>query len=121
MASILLSEADPDVRRLLVLLLERLGHQAIVLEGGDLESPPTADLLLLEPAAPDCLEQARRIRSERPSLPVVCVSVLPAEARFLTLGPLAYLTKPFTFEELDASIAAALAPADSSRHASCIA
>jgi DNA-binding response OmpR family regulator len=39
----------------------------------------------------------------------VCVSVLPAEARFLDLGPLAYLVKPFTFEELDRTIAAALA------------
>jgi DNA-binding response OmpR family regulator len=111
MASILLSEADPDVRRLLVILLERLGHQPIVLDEGDLESPPPADLMLLEPAAPERLEQARRIRADRPSLPVVCVSVLPAEARFLTLGPLVHLTKPFTSEELDATIGAALTPA----------
>jgi hypothetical protein len=66
--------------------------------------------MLLEPAAPDCLEQARRIRSERPSLPVVCVSVLPPEARFLTLGPLVHLTKPFTCEALGATIGAALTP-----------
>jgi DNA-binding response OmpR family regulator len=110
MASILLSEADPDVRRLLVALLERLGHDVIVLEGG-VETPPPADLMLLEPAAPAGLEQARKIRAKRPSLPVVCVSVLPPEARFLTLGPLAYLTKPFTFEELNATIEAALASA----------
>lgn len=111
MASILLSEADPDVRRLLVVLLERLGHEAIVLEGGDSELSPSADLLLLEPAAPARLEQARRIRAQQPSLPVVCVSILPADARFLTLGPLAHLAKPFTFEELGATIEAALAPA----------
>jgi DNA-binding response OmpR family regulator len=42
------------------------------------------------------------------------VSILEAEARFLTLGPLAYLAKPFTFEELDATIEVALAPACSS-------
>jgi DNA-binding response OmpR family regulator len=118
MASILLSEADPDVRRLLVILLERLGHQPIVLDEGDLESPPPADLMLLEPAAPERLEQARRIRADRPSLPVVCVSVLPVEARFLTLGPLAYLAKPFSFEQLDATIAGALAAAGASAHAS---
>ena len=49
MASIYLSEADPDVRRLLVVLLDRLGHEAIVLGGGT-ATPPPADLLLLEPA-----------------------------------------------------------------------
>ncbi len=108
MASILLSEADPDVRRLLVVLLERLGHEAIVLEGG-VSTPPSADLMLLEPSVPARLEQAREIRREQPSLPVVCVSVLPAEARFLALGPLAHLTKPFTSDELDTVIEAALA------------
>ena len=35
--------------------------------------------------------------------------MLPAEARFLTLGPLAYLAKPFTFAQLDATITGALA------------
>jgi DNA-binding response OmpR family regulator len=108
MASILLSESDPDVRRLLVVLLERLGHEAIVLEDG-VAAPPPADLMLLEPAAPGRLEQAREIRAQRPSLPVVCVSMLPVEARFLTLGPLAYLAKPFTVAQLDATIQGALA------------
>ncbi len=110
MASILLSEADPDVRRLLVVLLARIGHAAIVLGGGT-EVPPPADLLLLEPASQPYLEQALIARELDPSLPIVCVSVLPAEARFLTLGPLAYLEKPFTLEELDAAIEAALGSA----------
>lgn len=108
MASILLSEADPDVRRLLVVLLERLGHETIVLEGGA-QALPSADLMVLEPAAPSRLEQAREIRAQKPDMPVVCVSVLPAEARFLALGPLAHLTKPFTFAQLDDTIEAALA------------
>jgi len=94
----------------LVVLLERLGHEAIVLDNGA-ETPPPADLMLLEPASALRLEQARRIRARRPSLPVVCVSVLPVEARFLALGPLAYLTKPFTSAELDTAIEAALASA----------
>jgi CheY-like chemotaxis protein len=46
MASILVSEADPDVRRLLVLVIERLGHEAIVLDR-DAEVPPRTDLVLL--------------------------------------------------------------------------
>jgi len=113
MASILLSESDPDVRHLLVVLLERLGHEAIVLEDG-VSAPPPADLMLLEPATPSRLEQARAIRAQRPTLPVVCVSMLPAEERFLTLGPLAYLTKPFTSAQLDATIRGALASSPAS-------
>jgi DNA-binding response OmpR family regulator len=113
MASILLSEADPDVRRLLVVLLERLGHEAIVL-GGGLEVPPPADLLLLEPASPPHLEQARLARELNPSLPIVCVSMLPDDVRFPELGPLAYLAKPFALDELGSTIEAVLASACSS-------
>jgi DNA-binding response OmpR family regulator len=108
MASILLSEADPDVRRLLVVLLERLGHEAIVLGGGR-EAPPPADLLLLEPASPPHLEQARLARQLDPSLPIVCVSMLPDDERFPELGPLAYLSKPFALGELGSTIEAVLA------------
>ena len=50
MASVLVSEADPDVRRLLVLVIERLGHEAIVLDG-TVEVPSRASLLLLEPTS----------------------------------------------------------------------
>jgi CheY-like chemotaxis protein len=110
MASILLSEADPDVRRLLKLLLERLGHEAIVLDGGS-EVPPSADLLLLEPASPAFLEQARLARLLDPHLPVVCVSVLPTSGAFLELGPLVHLEKPFTVSALSAAIERALEPA----------
>ena len=48
MAKILVSEADPDVRRLLTVLVRRLGHEAVVVEPG-VPVPPRADLLLAEP------------------------------------------------------------------------
>lgn len=108
MANILLSEADADVRRLLVVLLKRLGHEGIVLGGGT-AAPPSADLLLLEPASPACLEQARLVRERQPSIPVICVSILPPEACFLSLGPLAYLAKPFVIGDLEVAIDNALA------------
>ncbi|HET7571229.1 MAG TPA: hypothetical protein VFJ77_01020 [Gaiellaceae bacterium] len=106
MARILLSEADPDVRRLLVLLLERLGHEVAVLDG----SEPTAsgDLLLLEPASPHGVRQARRLRADDPGLPILCVSILPDEARPLALGPLSYLAKPFALAELRTAVDRAL-------------
>ncbi len=58
MAKILVSEADPDVRRLLILLVRRLGHEAVVIDP-TVEVPPRADLLLAEDGAHD------------PELPVV--------------------------------------------------
>jgi CheY-like chemotaxis protein len=110
MARILLSEADPDVRRLLTLLLERLGHEPMTIPGA--ASPvPVADLMLLEPGSSVCLAEARRAREAQPDLPIVCVSVLPEEARFLALGPLGYLTKPFALEDLRSAVDCALSRA----------
>jgi DNA-binding NtrC family response regulator len=117
MASILLSEADPDVRRLLVVLLERIGHNAIVLDGGN-DVPPSADLLVLEPSSARRPTQARVARELDPMLPVISVSALPAAARFLTGGPLSYLPKPFTFDQLRNTIEDALAPVSRTSQAS---
>jgi hypothetical protein len=52
MAKILVSEADPDIRRLLIVLVRRLGHEAVVIDP-DVEVPPRADLLLAEPGTHD--------------------------------------------------------------------
>jgi CheY-like chemotaxis protein len=98
MASVLVSEADPDVRRLLVLLLERLGHEAVVL--GPDAVPPPADLMLVEPGSPVCLEHARRARADSPELPIVGLNLVPAEGAFLSKGPFEYLPKPFTLGQL---------------------
>jgi CheY-like chemotaxis protein len=108
MARILLSEADPDVRRLLVVLLERSGHTTIVLDGG-ISVPPPADLLLLDPSSEPRVQQAEIAREHNPALPVVSLSALPANARFLTRGPLFYLPKPFTLEQLRSTLESALA------------
>ena len=107
MASILLSEADPDVRRLLVLLLERLGHEVAALDARLCAVPP-ADLMVLEPASAMGLDHARLARAANPDLPILCVSVLPEEADFLEFGPLAFLAKPFTMEELRLAVEDAL-------------
>ena len=63
MAKILVSEADPDVRRLLIMLVRRLGHEAVVIDP-DVAVPPRADLLLLDPG--------RFMRTHVPDLPVIC-------------------------------------------------
>ena len=107
MAKILVSEADPDVRRLLVLLLERLGHEAVVLDP-DVAVPPCADLLLVEPESPACLEQARLVRAYFPDLPVLALNALPEDGGFLTRGPLGYLQKPFSVETMRTTVQHAL-------------
>lgn len=107
MAKILVSEADPDVRRLLVLLLERLGHEVVVLDP-DVAVPPPADLLLVEPESPVCLEHARLVRAYFPDLPVLALNALPADGDFLTRGPLGYLQKPFAVETMRTSVQYAL-------------
>jgi CheY-like chemotaxis protein len=103
MASVLVSEADPDVRRLLTVLVERLGHEAIVL-GPGVPLPARADLMLLEPGSPEYLEHARSARADSPALPVISLNLVPDGGEFLFDGPLEYLPKPFTVEQLRAAV-----------------
>ena len=114
----LVSESDPDVRRLLVLLVEKLGHRAIVVGTGAV--PPTADLMLLEPESAVCLEHARPARLGSPKLPVVSFGLLPPQGRFLADGPLEYLPKPFTMEHLREVVERALG-SNAPRPAGCTA
>jgi CheY-like chemotaxis protein len=107
-ATILVSETDPDVRRLLVVLIERLGHKALVLDP-DVAVPPRADLLLVEPESTTGLEHARLVRAYFPDLPVLCMNALPEAGSFLTRGPLGYLQKPFTVDVMRSTVQAALA------------
>ena len=107
-AKILVSEADRDVQRLLVVLIERLGHEALVLEP-DVLVPPHADLMLVDPESRVCLEHARLVRAYFPDLPVLCMNALPEAGGFLTRGgPLGYLAKPFTVDVMRTTVQAAL-------------
>jgi len=99
---VLLSESDPDVRALIALLLEQLGHEVFMLV--DEAPPPEADLMLLEPASRAGLEHARAARARQPELPIVCVSVLPEDGHHPELGPLEHLMKPFTLVALRAVV-----------------
>lgn len=89
-ASVLISEAEPDVRRLLVLLVERRGHAAVAFDP-NAAAPPHADVLLLDPDAPSGPEQARLVRARYPDVAVV------------------FLPKPFSPDQLDALLERALA------------
>ena len=104
-ASILVCEADPDVRQLLIVLMRRLGHDPVVLDG-NVEVPPRGEALLLEPASPGCLAAARRARLFFPELPIVCMGALPEGDAFD--GPVEFLEKPFTVESLEAVVSLVL-------------
>ena len=106
-ASILISEVDPDVRRLLVVLVERLGHSAAVLRD-DVVVPPRSDLLIVDPAAPAGVEHLRLIRAFFPEQPVICLNPLPERAGPLGRGPTTFLPKPFSPERFGAAVDCAL-------------
>lgn len=100
-ASVLVSEADPDVRRLLGIFVERLGHEAIVLDPSA-EVPPRGDLLLLDAAAPSARRRLRHVRRFAPNLPVICMGAFRDDGG--DERPAAVLEKPFTLDALAAAI-----------------
>jgi CheY-like chemotaxis protein len=107
-ARILLSEHHPIVRRLLVILIEELGHEAVVIGDGG-EKPPRGDLLLLDTSDPQAVERARDLCQLDWATPIVCMDGLPEASSVAGLGPVGYLQKPFTIATLERSIDAALA------------
>lgn len=112
MASVLVSEVERDVRRLLTTLVERQGHEAIVL-GSDVVVPPRADILLVDPLSRSSAEHVRLVRAFFPELPLVCMSPLPAELGPIGRGPVFFLPKPFPPERLAAMLERALEQARS--------
>jgi DNA-binding response OmpR family regulator len=108
MASVLISEVDPDVRRLLVTLLERRGHQASVLQD-DVVVPPRADVPVVDPISRTSIEHTRLVRSVYPGLPVLYLNPLPDGVAFIGRGPTAFLPKPFVPDQLAAALDAVIA------------
>jgi hypothetical protein len=105
---VLISGVERDVQRLLVTLVERFGHEAVVLRD-DVVVPPRADVLLVEPRSRGGIEVARLVRAFFPELPIVCLSPLPENAGFLGRGPTVLTPKPFAPEALQWALDEALA------------
>ena len=110
MARILISEPHEDVRRLLVRMVERLGHEPLaprVAAPCDLRS---TDLFVLEPAAPLGAALAQAAHLLAPSLPLICASVQAPPPALLESGIVfeACLVKPFTLDQLASAIEQAL-------------
>jgi CheY-like chemotaxis protein len=106
MASVLIVERDVDLRRLYSAVIRGLGHEPAFIEKKG--TVPPADVLLVEPAQPECMEIARRLRERQPSLPIVCASSRPIDVASDPLEPTVYLVKPFSLVQLTDSLEAAL-------------
>jgi hypothetical protein len=106
MARILISESHDGVGRLLVRMLTRLGHEPLVVTMPAPKQLLSADVLMVEPAAPIGAVLAQAARLVNPSLPLICASVEAPPAELAELGVVfaASLVKPFTAEQLGAAI-----------------
>jgi len=110
MARILISEPHDDVRRLLERIVGRLGHEPIAVKVPTPQQLTSADVFVIEPAAPIGAVLALATHLIDPSLPLICASVGEAPPGLGELGIsfTAALVKPFTAEQLGAAIEQAL-------------
>jgi CheY-like chemotaxis protein len=99
MARILISEPTPEVQRLFEHMIRRLGHEPLALSSVTRTVAATVDLMLVESADAFCADLAVALRSLRPTLPIVEVSILPPDANSV-LEADAHLLKPFALGEL---------------------
>ena len=109
MAQVLIVEPTPELSDLLAHVVLRAGHEPIEHGGLPEHAPRRVDALLLEPAAPGALALARRLRRDRPGLPVVCLSLAAATPEVLALEPVAFLEKPFALRDVHEALRRALA------------
>jgi DNA-binding response OmpR family regulator len=114
---ILTVEDDPAIRRGIVDALRFAGYQPLEAARGDegleLATSRSYDLLLLDLVLPGCsgLEILRRVRSIRPTQPVIILSAMGDEddrVAGLRLGADDYVVKPFSVKELLARVEAVL-------------
>jgi CheY-like chemotaxis protein len=120
MARILVVEDEPDLIALLADQLSVLGHEVLVatdgLQGLRLARESLPDLLLTDVIMPfmDGAEMVEQIRShaETRHMPVIAFSALTdarTQARLESLGIAGFLSKPYSFQELEARIQEATA------------
>ncbi len=110
MAKILICEPHEDVARLLERMVARLGHEPVSVTIPSPEHLTSADVLILEPAAPIGAVFAQAASLAVPELPLICASVAGPSEELADLGVrfAAYVFKPYTLEQLRVAIEHAL-------------
>lgn len=115
MASILVIDDEPQVRRLLQQMLVRAGHEVVEaadgVQGLAVARERRPDLVVTDLLMPnkEGIETIRDLRRVDPGLPILVISGDPGSALYLEmaklLGAHAALTKPFRAAELVQSVA----------------
>jgi len=103
MAQVLLSEPHHDVRGLFEHMLRRLGHHPIRVRDATVGVITDCDLLLVEPLAQEGAAVAMLARMLRPAIPIVAATIAP-EGYDHGVDVDAHLVKPFTLDQLGATI-----------------
>jgi hypothetical protein len=91
-------------------MVTRLGHEPVAVRVPSPQDLASADVFLVEPAAPIGVTLAQAASVIDPSLPLVCVSVAAPPVELAELGVVftESLVKPFTAEQLSEAIDRAL-------------
>ncbi|MHB8764137.1 MAG: sigma-54-dependent transcriptional regulator [Deferrisomatales bacterium] len=114
MNKILVVDDDRAIRRTLELHLAAEGHGVATaadgLEGARMALDPEVELVLLDVRLPqiDGFEVLRRVKAERPQLPVVVITAyddMQTAIEAIRLGAVDHLGKPLDLDELDRVIA----------------
>jgi hypothetical protein len=87
-------------------MVQRLGHEPIAVRAPSPEQLRSADVFVVEPAAPIGRVLAQAAHLIDPSLPIICASVAAAPPELAELGIVfaAVLIKPFTLGQLNVAI-----------------
>lgn len=121
MAKVLVIENNPVNMRLVVLLLEKMGHTVVCAmdaeAGLTLARAEQPRLILMDVQLPgmDGLEATRLLKQDDAtrSIPVIALTALAMkgdEARIRAAGCDGYIGKPMRYKEFQATVAALLAP-----------
>ena len=116
MALILVVEDEEHLRNLLRMSLERIGHDVLTAADGrealDMLSATMVDLVLMDVMMPnmDGLEACHAIRqySDVPIIMLTAINRPDDIAKALEMGADDYITKPFSFMEIEARVEAVL-------------
>jgi two-component system, OmpR family, response regulator MtrA len=112
---VLIADDDPDIRMLVRLRLERSGYSVVSasdgLEALQVAAETNPDLVILDVTMPGItgVEVTRALRERQATLPVVLLTAHADEANVAegaTAGADAYVTKPFSPQELESRVRA---------------
>lgn len=116
MATVLVVDDDPTVREVVVAYLQQAGHETLEAPDGPnamVAARSAPDLVVLDVMLPgfDGFEVCRRLRDERPEVPIIMLTALGEEEdriAGLDSGADDYLSKPFSPRELVLRVASVL-------------